>query len=60
MHSEFFKDINEPEESDAEDAGGSGTNVEDEEAEGNPDDLLISDELRQRAPASDTANPTSN
>ena len=58
VHSEFFKDVNKPE-SDAEDAGGSGTNVEDEEAEGNPDDLLISDELHQRAPASDTANPTS-
>ena len=55
MHNEFFKDVNEPEESDAEDAGGSGTNAEGEESGGDPDELLLSDEARQMAPPSGTA-----
>ena len=54
VHGEFFKDINEPEEPDAEDANNSGTNAEGEESGGDLDELLFSDEARHMAPPSGT------
>ena len=58
MHSAFFKDVKEAEESDEEDAGVGRSNVEGGESGGNPKELLISDEHRKRAPASDTVGPS--
>ena len=47
--------MNEPEESDEEDASDVGNSAEGEESGGDPHELLISDEARQGAPSSGTA-----
>ena len=46
VHSGFFKDVNEAEESDEGDVGGDGIDVDGEGVEENPNELLVSDEQR--------------
>ena len=57
VHSEFFKDVNEPEEPEDADVGDDGGNAASEESGGDPNELLISEAHRQGTPASDTAAP---
>ena len=60
VHGQFFKDVNQAEEPEEDDAGPSGIDVDGERGEEDPGELLISDVHRQRAPASDTDAPASN
>ena len=55
VNGEFFEDVREAGESDEEAAGDGANTDEGGVSGGDPDDLLISEEARQMAPASDTA-----
>jgi len=55
VHGQFFKDVNEPEESDEADAGDDGEGAGSEAMDEDPDELLIADMYCQPAPSTDTA-----
>ena len=55
MHAQFFKDVNEPVESDEADVGDDGEEIDSEAMDEVPDELLIADMYRQPAPSTDSA-----
>ena len=55
VHAQFFKDVNDPEESDEADAGDNGEGASSDAMDEDPDELLIADMYRQPAPSTDTA-----